>query len=179
MVDEQAGLAIVFNGEIYNFRELRSQLAPRHAFTTRSDTEVILNAYREWGAACVEHLRGMFSFAVWDERKRTLVPGPRPLRHQAAVHGLGGRAFLFCLRSQGLAALSARRPHRLSGAPRLPHVPVLSPGKNALPRRSRSSRRRPPAWSTRRASGPRPIGKCTTIPIWTIATAGSAIVARS
>ena len=73
MVDEEAGLTIVFNGEIYNFRELRSQLATRHAFSTRSDTEVILNAYRKWGAACVEHLRGMFSFAIWDERKRALL----------------------------------------------------------------------------------------------------------
>ena len=72
MADRLAGLTIVFNGEIYNYRELRSRLAPRQSFVTRSDTEVILNAFREWGPACVNHLRGMFAFAIWDERKRAL-----------------------------------------------------------------------------------------------------------
>ncbi len=60
-------LAITFNGEIYNFIELRAQLERRgHRFTTSSDTEVILAGYREWGDAVVEHLVGMFAFAIWD-----------------------------------------------------------------------------------------------------------------
>jgi asparagine synthase (glutamine-hydrolysing) len=64
---------IVFNGEIYNFRQLRAELEARgRRFRTRSDTEVILGAYVEWGEACVERLRGMFAFAVWDRARRAL-----------------------------------------------------------------------------------------------------------
>src|SRR5574342_687325 len=66
-------VTIVFNGEIYNFVELRSELEARgHRFKTRSDTEVILCGYLEWGERCVERLNGMFAFAIWDARSRGL-----------------------------------------------------------------------------------------------------------
>ena len=66
-------VSVVFNGEIYNFQELRPELEARgHHFHTHSDTETIVHAYEEWGAACVERLRGMFAFAIWDEGERTL-----------------------------------------------------------------------------------------------------------
>ena len=67
---DSQGRRIVFNGEIYNFRELRSELAklrPDYAWRTTGDTEVLLVAYDVWGEKCVEHLNGMFAFAVWDE----------------------------------------------------------------------------------------------------------------
>ena len=65
---------LVFNGEIYNSRDLRDELAPRgRRFATRSDTEVLLRAWEEWGEACVERLRGMVAFAIWDARRRRLV----------------------------------------------------------------------------------------------------------
>ena len=58
---------IIFNGEIYNFKELRDELARyQHSFETTSDTEVILAAYQQWGESCVEHFNGMFAFAIWD-----------------------------------------------------------------------------------------------------------------
>jgi asparagine synthase (glutamine-hydrolysing) len=88
---------IVYNGEVYNFRELRQELEGRgHRFRTRSDTEVILRAYEQFGASCVDHLRGMFAFAVWDARERTLFlardrVGIKPL-YVAALPG-GGLAF--------------------------------------------------------------------------------------
>jgi asparagine synthase (glutamine-hydrolysing) len=72
MVDPETRSTIVFNGEIYNFREVRRRLEGRHRFVTDSDTEVILHAYREWGPSCVERLRGMFAFAIWDEREQRL-----------------------------------------------------------------------------------------------------------
>jgi len=68
---DRAGNWIVFNGEIYNYLELREQLGPEN-FVSTSDTEVILFAYRKWGADCVNHLRGMFAFALWDEAAHTL-----------------------------------------------------------------------------------------------------------
>ncbi|MFI7221293.1 asparagine synthase (glutamine-hydrolyzing) [Micromonospora maritima] len=67
---------VVFSGEIYNFRSLRSDLAGRgHVFTTSSDTEVLLRSYIEWGTGCVERLEGMFGFAVWDVSRRRLLLG--------------------------------------------------------------------------------------------------------
>ncbi len=68
---DQGGNWITFNGEIYNFIELRDQLGV-DKFTTTSDTEVILQAYRKWGPDCVHHLRGMFAFALWDEARQAL-----------------------------------------------------------------------------------------------------------
>lgn len=65
--------AVVYNGEIYNHEELRGELAARGArFNGHSDTEVLLAAYDEWGEECVEHLRGMFAFAIYDKRRNSL-----------------------------------------------------------------------------------------------------------
>ncbi len=68
------GLHIIFNGEIYNYNEIRDQLiALGHTFTTHSDTEVILHGWEEWGEKCIEQWRGMFSIALYDERTNELV----------------------------------------------------------------------------------------------------------
>src|SRR5512140_3462877 len=73
MCDAGAGLALVFNGEIYNFRELREELcAHGHVFSRDSDTEVLLRAYQQWGEGTVQRLRGMFAFAIWDESDERL-----------------------------------------------------------------------------------------------------------
>jgi len=73
MFTEGGRIAIVFNGEIYNYRELRDTLQNLgHVFQTRSDTEVILRAWVHWGRKCIEHLHGMFAFALWDRRDQTL-----------------------------------------------------------------------------------------------------------
>lgn len=74
MRNPRTGSVIVFNGEIYNFRELRRQLtAHGHVFQTRTDTEVALHAYDEWGLDCLERFAGMFAFAIWDARAGRLV----------------------------------------------------------------------------------------------------------
>ena len=74
MCDDAAGIALSFNGEIYNFRELRAFLATRgYRFERDSDTEVLLRAYQHWGRDAVQHLRGQFAFAVWDGRREELV----------------------------------------------------------------------------------------------------------
>ena len=90
MHDASGMLSIVFNGEIYNFQDLRAQLkAKDHRFRSHSDTEVILAAYREWGTECLCHLNGMFAFALYDARQQTVFlardrAGEKPLfYHQA------------------------------------------------------------------------------------------------
>ncbi len=73
MCDDAAGLALTFNGEIYNFRELRAELSACGCrFALDSDTEVLLRAYQHWGEKMVERLRGMFAFAIWDASRQQL-----------------------------------------------------------------------------------------------------------
>jgi len=71
--NEDKTKCIIFNGEIYNFRSLRKILLSKgHHFSTNGDTETILHSFEEWGQKCVNHLRGMFAFAIWDLNKKTL-----------------------------------------------------------------------------------------------------------
>jgi asparagine synthase (glutamine-hydrolysing) len=73
MSDSEQKVWVVFNGEIYNFPELRAQLESRHRFRTNSDTEVIVHGYKEWGTDVLNHLNGMFGLAIWDVDRRRLV----------------------------------------------------------------------------------------------------------
>ena len=90
--NEDRSVWIVFNGEIYNFQELRRQLeAAGHRFYTATDTETIVHAYEQWGPSSIGRLRGMFGLAIWDSRTRTLLlardrVGIKPL-HYAEVNG--------------------------------------------------------------------------------------------
>ena len=73
LFNDDRSVAIVFNGEIYNFAQLRPELeALGYPFRTHSDTEVILHAWEAWGPECVKRLRGMFAFAIWDQKRRHL-----------------------------------------------------------------------------------------------------------
>ncbi len=74
MVDNESGLVLVFNGEVYNYRELRAELeALGQRFVTRSDTEVVLKSYAQWGRKAVNRFTGQFAFAVWDQRNEELL----------------------------------------------------------------------------------------------------------
>ncbi len=101
--NETRTIAIVFNGEIYNFAELARELeAAGHVFTTRSDTETIVHAYEQFGLDFVTHLRGMFAFALWDDTNRRLVlardrVGKKPLYYYA-----DGERILFASEIKGL-----------------------------------------------------------------------------
>lgn len=93
-ISDDRRFSIVFNGEIYNHRALRSQLESKgHVFKTHSDTEVLLHAFRELGAGCLEHLNGMFAFAVWDDFEKTLIlardrAGIKPLYYAPTKDGV-------------------------------------------------------------------------------------------
>jgi asparagine synthase (glutamine-hydrolysing) len=93
MSGEDGSVTLVFNGEIYNFRELQPKLESRgHRFQTHSDTEAIVHAYEEFGPSCLSDLRGMFAFAIWDDKVRTLFlardrAGKKPLYYTVTSKG--------------------------------------------------------------------------------------------
>jgi asparagine synthase (glutamine-hydrolysing) len=100
-------VAVVFNGEIYNFQELVPELqALGHTFRTRSDTEVIVHGWEAWGAECVKRFRGMFAFAIWDRNRDTLFlardrMGVKPLHYSVLANG----TVLFASEIKGLLAV--------------------------------------------------------------------------
>jgi asparagine synthase (glutamine-hydrolysing) len=105
MVDEGLGLALVFNGTIYNYPALRAELIGKgHAFHSDGDTEVILRAYAEWGEACVERLHGMFAFAIWDRRLGKLFLARDRLGIKPLYYNLTSRCLRFASTPQALLA---------------------------------------------------------------------------
>jgi asparagine synthase (glutamine-hydrolysing) len=105
MANEDQTVWIVFNGEIYNFQLLRKQLLARgHVFRSRSDTEVIIHAYEEFGPKCVEHLRGMFAFAIWDSKKRSLLLARDRLGIKPLYYCQTGEALWFASEMKGILA---------------------------------------------------------------------------
>lgn len=109
MTGEDESVWVTFNGEIYNFRELRRELEGRgHRFRSDADTEVIVHGYEEWGDEVVPRLDGMFAFGVWDSRQRRLLlardrSGKKPL-----FHGWQGNRFLFGSEIKALFAAGLR-----------------------------------------------------------------------
>ena len=96
LANENGDIWIVFNGEIYNHSNLRTELqAKGHRYRSRSDTETIVHAYEEYGRSCVKHLRGMFAFAIWDRSKRVLFAARDRLGIKPFYYRWDGKTFLF------------------------------------------------------------------------------------
>jgi asparagine synthase (glutamine-hydrolysing) len=105
MSNADGSLQITFNGEIYNYQQLRIELESLgHHFRTRTDTETILYAYEQWGVECVKHLRGMFALGIWDERQRRLFLARDRVGKKPLVYTQVGNRFLFASELQGLLA---------------------------------------------------------------------------
>ena len=114
MSDPARGTTIVFNGMIYNFRELRDRLiAEGESFASRSDTEVVLKAYARWGHGCVRHLRGMFAFCIWDARADELFLARDRLGIKPLYHAHDGDRLLLASQVKALLATGLVAP-RLS-----------------------------------------------------------------
>jgi asparagine synthase (glutamine-hydrolysing) len=120
LFNEEGTLAVIFNGEIYNFQDLRRTLESRgHVFQTCSDTEVIIHGYEEWGMDCVEHLQGMFAFAVTETSKAARQEGVRVLlaRDRLGIkplyYALAGETLFFASEVRALLA-TGQLPRRLS-----------------------------------------------------------------
>jgi asparagine synthase (glutamine-hydrolysing) len=96
MSDLQESVWVIFNGEIYNFQELRSELEGHgHVFRTRSDTEVIIHGYKQWGDEVLNRLNGMFGLAIWDVRKRRLVLARDPFGIKLLYYRMDGDRLSF------------------------------------------------------------------------------------
>jgi asparagine synthase (glutamine-hydrolysing) len=103
--NEDGTVWVVFNGEIYNYRELRASLLSKgHVLTTQSDTEVIVHLYEEFGAACVEKLRGMFAFALWDEKAKTLMLARDRVGIKPLYYSLTDKAIVFASEIKAIMA---------------------------------------------------------------------------
>ncbi len=105
MVDQELRLALVFNGTIYNYKELRAELAEMgYVFFSEGDSEVILKAYHAWGERCVERFYGMFAFAVWDMRHRSLFLARDRFGIKPLYYNLEGSRLRFASSTQALLA---------------------------------------------------------------------------
>ena len=94
---------LVFNGEIYNFKEQRSALEKKgYKFKTNTDTEVIVNLYQEYGERCVEHLRGMFAFVIWDKKERKLTAVRDRMGVKPLYYSLYNETFYFASEPKAL-----------------------------------------------------------------------------
>jgi asparagine synthase (glutamine-hydrolysing) len=132
---------VIFNGEIYNFQQLRQDLIARgHTFRTRSDTETIVHAWDEFGESCVEKLRGMFAFAIWDERRRVLFGARDRLGIKPFYYHVDKDTFAFASEIKALLELPHIEPEidRSALAEYLHHRYVIAPhtilhGVNKLP----------------------------------------------
>jgi asparagine synthase (glutamine-hydrolysing) len=103
--NENGTIWIVFNGEVYNFRELRTLLLGKgHVFKTQSDTEVIVHLYEELGSQCVERLRGMFAFALWDENAQTLFLARDRVGIKPLYYSLSEKAIVFASEIKAILA---------------------------------------------------------------------------
>lgn len=116
MASADGRLWITFNGEIYNYQRLRHELSgDAGPWRSRTDTEVILRAYARWGRACVQHLRGMFAFAIWDADRRELFLARDRLGIKPVYYCAAQGAFVFASEVRALLA-SGRAPRRLDQA---------------------------------------------------------------
>src|SRR5215813_11764263 len=111
IANEDENVWIVYNGELYNHQELRQDLEARgHRYRSKSDTETIIHLYEEYGQDCVQHLRGMFAFAIWDRRNRNLFIARDRLGIKPLYYRFDGQSLLFGSEIKTILAYPGVRP---------------------------------------------------------------------
>jgi asparagine synthase (glutamine-hydrolysing) len=111
MSDQERKVWVVFNGEIYNFKELRTELEGfGHIFRTKSDTEVIIHGYKQWGADVFHHLNGMFGLAIWDDTKKKLILARDPMGIKLVYYKIEEGSVYFGSEIRAILAASAGKP---------------------------------------------------------------------
>ena len=160
----ERGLSVTFNGEIFNYIELRAELeAKGHRFRTRSDTEVILHAYEEYGDDCVEHFNGQWAFAIWDRPRRRLFLSRDRLGVRPLFYTVAKGKFLFASEVKSLFAHPdvprADRPDRPRPGV---HVLVAVGPEDRVRGHLRAAAGLQPACSKTAGCGPGATGNCAT-----------------
>src|SRR6266513_2022957 len=111
MSDAEETVWVILNGEIYNFKELRSELEGLgHSFRTKSDTEVIIHGYKEWGTEVLNHLNGMFGLAIWDVKQKRLVVARDAMGIKLIYYRIANGQFTFGSEIRPLLAAKSCKP---------------------------------------------------------------------
>ena len=108
MFSSDGRYVIIFNGEIYNYLELKKELETSYRFTTKTDTEVILSAYEKWGRECLQKFNGMFAFAIWDKKTKKLFAARDRLGVKPFFYNFDGRSLSFASEIKALLALNIK-----------------------------------------------------------------------
>ena len=129
MVDDENSVVVIFNGEIYNFQTLRAALEHQgHCFRTKSDTEVIVHGYKQWGIDVLQKLRGMFGLAVWDRKKKQLMLARDPVGIKPVYYKLKSDVLYFASEIRAILAATKEKPeidlHAVSLFLRYRYVPA-------------------------------------------------------
>jgi len=110
MFDDEKSICIVYNGEIYNFMEVRRDLEREFKFRSNSDTEVIIYAYKKWGVDCLRHLNGMFAFVIYDIRKNLLFGARDRLGEKPLKYYFDGKTFIFASEVKAILPVLKEKP---------------------------------------------------------------------
>lgn len=110
MFDDNKSICIVYNGEMYNFMEIRRELEKEFKFRSNSDTEVIIYAYKKWGVECLRRLNGMFSFVIYDMKKNLLFGARDRLGEKPLKYFFDGKTFIFASEIKGILPVLKEKP---------------------------------------------------------------------
>jgi asparagine synthase (glutamine-hydrolysing) len=111
MLNEDGKVAIVYNGEVYNYKDIRKQLEPRYRWMSHTDTEVLVHGYEEWGQDLVDHIEGMFAFALWDREHQRLTLARDHFGKKPLYYYQDNATFAFAWELKALLLLPAVRAH--------------------------------------------------------------------